>query len=213
MRVLLTAFEPYAEWPTNSSWLTLVELLRYRAPSANLVTRRYPVDLARLEQALHKDLAQNFDAVVHLGQAPGAPLIRLEAFAINAGGSITETGVGTERLVKDAPEAYRTQMPLERWCELLQQRSIPAQISYHAGTYLCNAVMFLSHHWMAQAGKSTPIGFLHLPLTVHQVVESGRALPSLPVETLASAVATLLDDLHRSHAQLGELATPGPGAL
>jgi pyroglutamyl-peptidase len=211
MRVLLTAFEPYAEWPTNSSWLTLAELLRHRAPGAGLVTRRYPVDLARLEQALYKDLVQDFDAVVHLGQAPGTPLIRLEALAINAGGSMAESLGGTERLVPHAPEAYRTQMPLERWLQVLQQKSIPAQISYHAGTYLCNAVMFLSHHWMAQAGKSTPVGFIHLPLTTQQVVGSGRPLASLPVETLAMAVASLLDDLQSSQAQLNELATGGPG--
>lgn len=210
MRVLLTAFEPYAEWPTNSSWLTLAELLRCRPPSATLVTRRYPVDFQRLEKALHKDLAQGFDAVLHLGQAPGSPMIRLEALAINAGGSITEAGAGIERLVAEAPEAYRTQMPLERWSRLLQKRSIPAQISYHAGTFLCNAVMYLSHHWMEQAGKATPVGFIHLPLTTQQVADSARPLPSLPVETLADAVATLLDDLQLHEALLAELASRGP---
>ena len=101
--------------------------------------------------------------------------------------------------VAGAPEAYRTQMPLDRWAHLLQQRSIPAQVSYHAGTYLCNAIMFLSHHWMAQAGQSTPVGFIHLPLTTQQVAQAQRPLPSLPVETLAQAVTLVLDDLERHH--------------
>lgn len=210
MRILLTAFEPYAEWPSNSSWLTLVALLRHRTPSATLVTRRYPVDYARLEQALYKDLAQDFDAVLHLGQAPGSPMIRLEALAINAGGSITEGGSGIQRLVSAAPEAYRTRMPLERWAQLLQARSLPAQISYHAGTYLCNAVMFLSHHWMAQAGKTTPVGFVHLPLTTQQVADSRRSLPSLPVETLAEAISALLDDLQQHELQQHELQQSSP---
>ena len=210
MRVLLTAFEPYAEWPTNSSWLTLTELLRYRPPSTDLVTRRYPVDFGRMEKALAKDLAQGFDAVLHLGQAPGTPTIRIETFAVNAGGSITEAGSGMERLVSGAPEAYRTQMPLERWSQLLQERSLPVHISHHAGTYLCNAVMYLSHHWMAQAGKTTPVGFIHLPLTTQQVADSRRPLPALPVEMLAYAVATILDDLQRQHTSPAELATRDP---
>lgn len=203
MRVLLTAFEPYAEWPTNSSWLTLMELVRQRPPSSTLVTRRYPVDFQRLPEVLYKDLALGFDAVLHLGQAPGTPTVRLEAFALNAGGSTSERNGDLKRLIADAPEAYRSRMPLQRWQQRLQEQSIPAQISYHAGTFLCNAVMYLSHHWMAEANQSTPVGFIHLPLTTQQVASSPHSLPSLPVETLAAAVGTVLDELEALYSELG----------
>lgn len=203
MRVLLTAFEPYAEWSSNSSWLTLVELLRQRPPSATLVTRRYPVDFQRLPDVLHKDLAQDFDAVLHLGQAPGTPTVRLEAFALNAGGSTSEAGSDFKRLIPGGPEAYRSRMPLERWLQRLHEQNIPSHISYHAGTYLCNAVMYLSHHWLAQAKKATPVGFIHLPLTTQQVSGAAQNLPSLPVETLSAAVCTVLDDLEALYSELG----------
>ena len=203
MRVLLTAFEPYEQWNSNASWLALVEMLRQRQPSPTLVTRRYPVDFHRLENLLAKDLAMGFDAVIHLGQAPGASNIRLEAVAINAGGAIADGGAYLDRLVASAPEAYRSRMPLERWMKRLHEQSIPASISYHAGTYLCNAVMFLSHHWYAQAGQPIPVGFVHLPLATEQVVDSPTPWPSLPVATLASALATILDDLEQMYAELG----------
>lgn len=203
MRVLLTAFEPYEEWTSNASWLTLVELLRTRQPSASLVTRRYPVDFHRLEDALYKDLALGFDAVVHLGQAPGTPSIRLEAIALNAGGAMSDSGASQDRLIDGAPEAYRTRMPLERWMRRLREQSIPTTISYHAGTYLCNAIMFLSHHWFAEAGRVTPVGFIHLPLTTQQVAGTAGGMPSLPVATLAAAVAIVLDDLAEMYSELG----------
>ncbi|MCC6508654.1 MAG: pyroglutamyl-peptidase I [Pirellulaceae bacterium] len=195
MRVLLTAFEPYGQWPTNSSWLTLVELLRIRPPTSWLVTRRYPVDFDRLHSALYKDLSQGFDAVLHLGQAPGSATVRLETLAVNAGGSMSESGEGVERLIVDGPEAYRSHMPLNRWSQRLREQAIPTQISYHAGTYLCNAIMYLSHHWVAQSDRIIPVGFVHLPLATEQVVTSSQPLPSLPVATLAQAVAIILDDL------------------
>ena len=195
MRVLLTAFEPYAEWPTNASWLTLVELLRVRPPTTSLVTRRYPVDFRRMQTALYKDLTQGFDAVLHLGQSPGCAAVKLEAIALNAGGAITENGTGIDKLVPDGPEAYRTRMPLERWTRQLHEQAIPAQISYHAGTYLCNAIMYLSHHWVAESDRPIPVGFVHLPLTTSQVIHATEPLPSLPVETLASAIATILSDI------------------
>jgi pyroglutamyl-peptidase len=195
MRVLLTAFEPYGEWSTNSSWLTLVELLRQRPPNNLLVTRRYPVDFARMQTALYKDLSQNYDAVLHLGQAPGSAIVRLETFAVNAGGVLAEDAQKVDRLVLPGPEAYRTRMPVDRWAEQLRELSIPAQVSYHAGTYLCNAIMYLSHHWIAQAERLTPVGFIHLPLTTQQVASSAKALPCLPVETLAQAVSKILEEI------------------
>lgn len=195
MRILLTAFEPYSQWPTNSSWLTLVELLRVRPPNGSLVTRRYPVDFRRMQSALYKDLSQGFDAVLHLGQSPGSAAIKLEAIALNAAGAIVESGSSLDRLVPDGPEAYRTRMPLDRWSRGLQDQSIPAQISYHAGTYLCNAVMYLSHHWVAQSDRPIPVGFVHLPLATSQVVQSSAPEPSLPVETLASALSVILSDI------------------
>lgn len=195
MRILLTAFEPYAQWSTNASWLTLVELLRVRPPNGSLVTRRYPVDFPRMRSALYKDLTQGFDAVLHLGQSPGSTAIKLEAIALNAGGAITDSGPGMERLVPDGPEAYRSRMPLDRWQRGLHEQSIPATISYHAGTYLCNAVMYLSHHWVAQSDRPLPVGFVHLPLATQQVAHSSVPEPSLPVETLVTALGLILSDI------------------
>ncbi len=86
MRVLLYRFEPYDQWPTNASWLTLVELLRVRPANGSLVTRRYPVDFDRMRSASVQRLESGFDAVLHLGQAPGSTAIRLETLAVNAGG-------------------------------------------------------------------------------------------------------------------------------
>lgn len=195
MRILLTAFEPYGEWTTNSSWLTLVELLRVRPPTTALVTRRYPVDFLRMQTALYKDLSQGFDAVLHLGQSPGATAIKLEAVALNSGVDVVPSSEGIERLVADGPEAYRTRMPLARWSGSLREQAIPAIVSYHAGTYLCNALMYLTHHWVAQTDRPIPVGFVHVPLATEQVARSAAPQPSLPVATLASALATILSDI------------------
>jgi pyroglutamyl-peptidase len=94
-------------------------------------------------------------------------------------------------------------MPLDRWHQLLLRQSIPAQISYHAGTYLCNAIMYLTHHWLAERGQNIPVGFIHLPLATSQVVDHLQAWASLPVTTLAQAITCVLDDMVATHARLG----------
>ncbi len=193
MRILVTAFEPYEHWTKNSSWETLVELLRTRGSISGVTTRRYPVDLALLKERLYQDLRKGFDCVLHLGQSPGSTQIRLEAMAINVAGMTTSAGDDFGELIDSAPAAYRSDFPLGDWSSMLRQAGIPASVSYHAGTYLCNALMYLSHHWYEQNGLDGRVGFIHLPLTNEQVLESERSLPSLPVAVSAKAIGMILD--------------------
>ncbi len=211
MRLLLTAFEPYDQWKTNSSWLTLVELLKDLPTGGSLVTRRYPVDLPSLQEKLEADLARDFDVVLHLGQSPGASSIKLEAIAVNAAGCLEDRGEELEEIVPGGPVAYRTTMPLRRWSELLRSNHIPTAISYHAGTFLCNAAMYLSHHELKRrTGKkqkrTSMVGFVHLPLATEQVVSHGQSLPSLPLSTLARAIRLLIEDLQAANAQSEHVA-------
>jgi len=55
LKILLTAFEPYDHWSSNSSWEALTELLRSRGVPNGVVTRRYPVNLDMLSERMGKD--------------------------------------------------------------------------------------------------------------------------------------------------------------
>lgn len=204
MRILLTAFEPYADWKENSSWLTMVDLLRELPTSMQLITRRYPVDFEALQERLKQDLNQNYDAVLHLGQAPGATAIKLEMVALNVAGRVRQKGEALPSIAPDGPLAFHSEMPVARWIKLLRDQQIPAVASYHAGTFLCNAVMYLSHHWFQDAAHRPPIGFVHLPLATQQVAAGGHPLASLPTTVMADAVRMLLEDLSRTRADASQ---------
>lgn len=195
VRVLLTAFEPYGEWSQNSSWLGLVELLKDRPTEIDLVTRRYPVNLGALQEKLNQDLQTDYDAVLHLGQSPGTPALKLEAVALNVAGCMDDAGQDLPSLIESAPIAFRSQMPLASWSQSLSEAGIPSKISYHAGTFLCNATMYLTHYWFHSRDECRPVGFVHLPLATEQVAALGQALPSLPVKTLAGAIRVLVEEL------------------
>jgi pyroglutamyl-peptidase len=198
VRVLLTAFEPYEQWTENSSWLTLIELLQNRPQDPELVTRRYPVDLASMRDKLYKDLQLGFDAVIHLGQSPGSPQIKLEAIAVNVAGRMENSGDELSIIAEDGPTAYRSPLPLGRWAALLRDHSIPSVVSYHAGTHLCNATMYSSIHLGQEMSQPPLVGFIHLPLTMQQVSAGLQPLASMDVRTMASAIRLLLVDLAES---------------
>jgi pyroglutamyl-peptidase len=195
VRILVTAFEPYDHWEQNSSWEVLVEYLRVRGTIPNVVTRRYPVDLKLLQSRLDGDLSRGFDVVLHLGQSPGISQIHLESIAVNVAGMTQVAGNDFGELLSNAPVAYRSKLPLGAWAGELRSLGIPASVSYHAGTYLCNAAMFLSMHWFESHSRNGQVGFIHLPLTHEQVLKSGRTMPSLSKQDMARAIQYIVDGL------------------
>lgn len=195
MQVLLTAFEPYEQWKENSSWLTLVELLQDRPREPELVTRRYPVELAAMREKLYKDIQHGFDAIIHLGQSPGSSQIKLEAVALNVAGRVEHSGDELSAIEEHGPVAYRSPLPLGRWATMLREQSIPSVVSYHAGTFLCNATMYSSIHLGRQMSHVPLVAFIHLPLTMQQVAASLQPLASMDVRMMASAIRLLLVDL------------------
>lgn len=192
-RVLLTAFEPYAGWEENASWLALQQFARQMPRQPQITTRRYPVDFSLLRQRLEEDLADDFDVALHLGQAPGQEQLCLEAVALNIARP-REDGQGEEfPLAEDGALAYRCRLPLAAWAVDLCREGIPARVSYHAGTYICNAALYLGHYLAEKRGLRTRTALLHIPLDVTQMAASRHRYPSMPAAITARAVRRLID--------------------
>jgi pyroglutamyl-peptidase len=197
LRIFVTAFDPYDTWEENASWLTLVELTKRLPTGAKLTTRRYPVDFQSMRERLAADLRENYDYALLLGQAPGSARIRLEAIGINVEGNAERPPESFQPLVPEGPAAYRTDLPLGDWVLALRNAGIPAAVSYHAGTYLCNAALYLTHHFTRQHRWITKSAFIHLPLDVTQSVRSDKELPAIPASMSADALRLIIEDLIR----------------
>jgi len=193
--VLVTAYEPYDDWQENSSWLTLIELTKSLPETPAITTRLYPVDFAGMRKRLTDDLEGNFDYALHLGQAPGTGNVQLEAVGLNVGGSSEQTPDEYKPLVAEGPVAYRSDLPLADWADKLRKAGIPSQVSYHAGTFLCNATLYLSHYLAEQKRLKTRSTFIHLPLEISQTLRNSEDLAAMPVGTLVAAVRLILDEL------------------
>lgn len=193
-RVLLTAFEPYDRWSENASWLALVDLTRWYEGPAEIVTRRYPVDLAAMSERLRKDLQDGFDLTIHVGQAPGAAAIRLESVGLNLRGDGSP-------IIPDAPDAIRTRLSLEPACQKLRSAGIPATVSHHAGTFLCNAALFLSQYYADTMGLPNRTAFVHVPVAPTQVAHDREPRPSMSTPMVSAALALLIESLASARPQ------------
>jgi pyroglutamyl-peptidase len=193
--ILLTAYEPYDGWPSNASQLVLDELASGPDRSESMTARVYPVDFSTIRSIIAADLAADYDFAVHMGQAPGYREVTLEAIGVNLAverGQRPDEGVP---LVPGGAEAYRSQFPLAEWADGLRELGIPAVVSQDAGTYLCNAALYLSRHISEENGLRTKSVFLHLPMATEQLSDLRSDLPTLPLTTLTDAVRWILEQL------------------
>ena len=195
--VLITAFEPYDRWKLNSSWLSLVQLTHEMPREPAITTRLYPVDFAEVRRRLSEDLKANYDYALHLGQAPGSGRIQLEAVGLNVGGSSSQSPDQYRPLADDGPVAYQSTLPLGEWSVMLRRCGLPAQVSFHAGTYLCNATLYLSCYFAERMALQTQSAFIHLPLDPSQTASLHENIASLPAAMSAVALRTILGELGR----------------
>jgi len=194
--VLVTAFGPYDRWSENSSWLCLVELIRDLPGESQVTTRRYPVDLHDARQMLADDLQTGYDYALHLGQSPGSSGVRLEAVGLNVFGGPGDSPSSHEPLENSGPLAYQSALPLDEWAAGLRDEGIPAEVSFHAGTYLCNAMLYWSHFLAEQDSLRTKSCFVHLPLTPQQVAATAEPIATMPSSMTAAAVRWMLGQMH-----------------
>ena len=127
--------------------------------------------------------------------------LHLEAIGLNVRGHSSEHSEGYSPLIPDGPVAYRSNLPLADWSAQLRAAGIPAQVSYHAGTFLCNAALYTTHYLAEREGLRTQATFLHLPLEPRQVLQSQHDMPHLGVQMAAAAVRLILTQIDQQARQ------------
>lgn len=198
-QVLITAFGPYAEYPDNASWLALMELTRDYPELAGVTTRRLPVDFAETRERIEQELQTEYDVILHLGQAVGSNAIELEQIALNIGCDGSDPTAESFELVADGPVAYRSSLALGDWSEKIRDAGIPCKVSHHAGTYLCNAVLYWTSHMIATSGWNSQVGFIHLPLSPQQNGATRSKHPMMPTSMAAKALQIILQQINVAH--------------
>ncbi|MCI8505883.1 MAG: pyroglutamyl-peptidase I [Lachnospiraceae bacterium] len=197
-RILVTGFEAFGEDRINASW-EAVEALPDVIGETEIVKWCLPVEYDRVEGCLKgfmEELEPN--AVVCVGQAAGRTAITPEKAAINwmASGTADNAGVKYEgvRICDDevAADGYFASLPVEKIEAVLKKAGIPAQVSYTAGTYVCNRVMYGLLRYLRQQASPIKGGFIHVPCSSDQGAENPR-LPSMSKEMIAKGLETALE--------------------
>jgi pyroglutamyl-peptidase len=205
--VLLTGFGPFAGLPVNPSEQVARHFERAGLAGAELVCRVLPISYRAVPGALRELVAEHRpDAVLSLGVAIGAPVIRVETTALNrAEFKVADNDGLLARETPDraGPAARVATYRADEVARAIRGAGVPAVVSHHAGTHLCNLTLYTL---LGALDPAVPCGFLHLPLLPEQVagmIEAAAGkpqsapfaptdLPSMALETQLRAVDAAL---------------------
>jgi pyroglutamyl-peptidase len=94
-------------------------------------------------------------------------VICLERFALNVDDEELPDNSGRvlngTPIVRGGPAAYESTLPLNRLLKVLRAKGIRANISNHAGTYVCNHAFYVARHESERLRPGMPCGFIHVP--------------------------------------------------
>lgn len=192
-RILLTGFNPFGKIRVNPSQLLVEKLAMTTRPLPyQLITALLPTEYVRATRHMKQLLRKHSpDVVVCLGVAAGRREVCLERIALNLDDEQLADNAGLIRLdreiVKGGPALYRSTLPLQRMLASLRRAQIPARISNHAGTYLCNHIFYVVCH--ETRSRKIPAGFIHLP-----ALKSGKK-QGLALRTMLKGVLACLDSI------------------
>ena len=189
--LLITGFDPFGGQSINPSW----EAVR-RLPDAvgrwRLTKVQIPTVFGQAARAVLEAAGEGApDAIVCVGQAGGRAAVTPEVVAINRRDARIADNGGNQPVDTPVdptgPAAYFSTLPVRQMEQAVLAAGYPAALSYSAGTFVCNDVLYtLLRHY---EGSGTRVGFIHLPFLPEQ---AGEGQPSMPLEDMVAALTAAI---------------------
>ncbi|MBD3189853.1 MAG: pyroglutamyl-peptidase I [Candidatus Heimdallarchaeota archaeon] len=137
--------------------------------------------------------------VLSIGQAGKREVISIEQVGINLNHGRIADNKGNrpkdELIDPSGPAAYFTTIDVRRTVEQIKEADIPVQISYSAGTYVCNNVIFGTLNYLHQKNLQEKIkyGFIHIPYLPSQAAKKNKPVASMGLPLVKRAIRIALD--------------------
>lgn len=191
-KLLITGFEPFGGETTNPSFEVL-KLIPDQIKDFCLTKMQIPVvfDLSA-NTVIQKAEEISADVILCIGQAGGRDSVTPEMLGINLRYAGIPDNNGNEprdeKISENGENAYFTTIPVRKISEEISKKGIPSKISYSAGAYVCNDVIYslLAHF----NDTDVKVGFIHVPYSIEQNKE-----PSMKLEDMALAIVTAIETI------------------
>lgn len=194
--ILVTGFQPFGGEKINPAW-EAIRVLPDSIVGSKVVKLQIPVVFGVGADVVSTAIDHiNPDIVLCVGQAGGRAKITPEFVGINYRDARIPDNDGNQphaqRIVEDGPDAYFATLPVRAMTEAMNKSGIPAALSYTAGTYVCNDVMYSMLHVLATKYPNARGAFMHVPFATEQATKQPVNTASLPIEVMTRGLEVAL---------------------
>ncbi len=168
--LLITGFEPFGGETINPSWEAVTRLPDVIG-GYTLRKLLIPVAFGKSAECVMRVAEETKpDVILCIGQAGGRDAITPEMVGINLRHSASPDNSGyqptDEPILPNGDKAYFSTLPVRRMAEAISATGIPSRVSYSAGAYVCNDVLYT----LLNRFENTPtrVGFIHIPYCTEQ---------------------------------------------
>lgn len=172
-RILVTGFEPFGPHAANPSERMVRLLATASLPEVVLSTRVLPVAYRRAFPPIAEVLeAERVQGALLLGLGAGRATVDFERFGVNWRGAAQPDNDGVrvagEQIDPAGPAAYFSTLSVDEVVTACRAAGTPTGISSHAGTFLCNQVLYQTLRRCDRRDLTCRVGFAHLPFLPEQ---------------------------------------------
>ncbi|MCB2287548.1 pyroglutamyl-peptidase I [Clostridium algidicarnis] len=191
MKILVTGFDPFGGESINPA-LEAVKKISDNIDGVEIIKVEVPTVFKKSIDTLDKAIeAHNPDVVLCVGQAGGRFDITPEKVAINLDDARIKDNEGNnpidEPIFKDGETAYFSSLPVKAIVKNIKENNIPSSVSYSAGTFVCNHIMYGLLYLIDKKYKNVKGGFIHIPFIPSQVLEK-KNMPSMALEDITKGL-------------------------
>jgi len=175
MKILLTAFDPFGGEPVNPAQKA-VEAVSDVVAGAEVVKCIVPTVFGKSIETVYEAMKREKpDVTFCIGQAGGRVGLTPERVAINLNDARIPDNEGQQpldtKIFEDGENAYFTSLPVKAMVEKIKEAGIPASVSYTAGTFVCNHLMYGVLYYINKEFPGMRGGFMHVPFLHEQVLK------------------------------------------
>ena len=183
MKILLTGFDPFGGETVNPAF-EAVKLLPDTIAGAEIVKQEVPTEFIRA----------------------GRSAITPEKVAINLMDGRIADNAGYQpidvTIQEDGETAYFTSLPVKAMVQNIKDAGIPSALSYTAGSYVCNYLMYTLLYLIDRKYPNIRGGFIHVPYAMEQVVNKPLGTPSMDLHQIARGLEKAVEAVVKNDADL-----------
>jgi len=196
MKILIYSFDRFQNLESNPAYEVGKEIFKkFNSKDVDLI--QLPVTYNCWEMLKNKIMEFRPDFILGIGVAVSINSVKLEKIGLNYKHAEIpdneDKKIILEKIDDSKNLSYDTSIDVLNFASKLKENGIPAEISFSAGTYVCNYTYYNCLQYLANTDAK--ILFIHVPVSPKEAITLNTSVACFPTDLIANGLFKILKAL------------------